>query len=611
MAIKFLKHKWQKMLFIFFLVVVGLILLLSLFINIYWSPILAAKVKSTVLTSSDSLYTAEFTDANLHIIRGEIDIYNITLKLDTAVYNRRKKNHLAPNNLVELNVKRIVLSHIHPFKLYFQHILDIGEISLQEPELNVSYQPNHTKDTVTKDNRTTWQKISKSLKSIHIDKISLSDVRLKYDDYSGNKLAVSELKEMNLTATDLLIDSATQADRSRLLYCRDIVAELNNYTGKTANGLYAYKIRSLRLSTHTSILNIEGLDLQPVKAEVFFNKSMHDRFKMHLDSAQLNHFDFVSYHKYRTLNASSMVLSNGSLAVFGNPRDNPVKTDKVKTFPNFGLQQLKADLDIDTIQANHINVSYTEFNKKSNLTGTIHFDNTSGTILNLTTNKLALQKNNICAVKLTSYFMNAGKLNVTFNFNLTDQNFPYSYKGSLESMNLPLVNPATMPLALIKINTGTLTRMDFDINANSKVSKGRVALLYKDLKVTVLKADTNNDRLKHMTIASLFANLLVIKHNNPDEDGDPARSLYVIYNRPQDSPFFNTIWHTLLTGIKTCAGYDDKMQQSVKAKVAGFAVKKQERMVKKAKRKERRAERQKKRELKKQQESAKADSVSH
>ena len=611
MAIKFLKHKWQKMLFVFFVVVIGLILLLSLFINIYWSPILARKVKSTVLTSSDSLYTAEFSDAKLHIIRGEIDIYDINLKLDTAVYNRRKKNHMAPNNLVELHVKRVVLSHIHPFKLYFQHILDIGEISLQEPELNVSYQLNHTKDTVTKDKRTTWQKMSKSLRSIHIGKISLSDVKLKYEDYSGNKLAVSELKEMDLSATDLLIDSTTQADKSRLLYCRDIVTELNNYTGKTSNGLYAYKIKSLRLSTHTSILNIEGLDLQPVKAEVFFNKSMHDRFKMHLDSVQLNHFNFVSYHKYRTLNASGMVLSNGSLAIFGNPNHNPVKTDKVKTFPNFGLQQLKADLNIDSIRVNHINVSYTEFNKKSNQTGTIHFDNTSGTILNLTTNKLALQKNNICTVKLASYFMNAGKLNVTFNFNLTDQNFPYSYKGSLESMNLPLVNPAIMPLALIKIHTGTLTRMDFDINANSKVSKGRVAVLYKDLKVTVLKADTNNDRLKHMTIASLFANLMVIKRNNPDEEDEPARSFYVTYNRPQDSPFFNTIWHTLLNGIKPCAGYDDKMQQSVKAKVAGLAVKKQERIDKKAKRKERRAARRMKRELKKQQETAKADSVSH
>jgi len=207
--------------------------------------------------------------------------------------------------------------------------------------------------------------------------------------------------------------------------------------------------------------------------------------------------------------------------------------------------------------------------------------------------------------------MNAGKLNVTFNFNLTDQNFPYTYKGNLAGMNLPLVNPATMPLALIKINTGTLTGMDFDISADSKVSKGRVAVLYKDLKVTVLKADTNNDRLKHMTIASLFANLLVIKHNNPDVDGGIPRSFYVTYKRPEESAFFSTIWKTLLNGIKPCAGYDNKMQNNVKARVADYKIKKQEHLVKKEQRKERRAERKKKRELKKELKAAKADSASH
>ncbi|MEO6851821.1 MAG: hypothetical protein ABI203_10160, partial [Mucilaginibacter sp.] len=229
MRVNIFKHNWQNRLFTFVLILVGVILIFAFFVNLYWSPILASKVKKAVLTSSDSLYTVEFSDAELHIIRGEIDIYNITLKPDTAVYNRRKKNHLAPNNLVELHVKRVVLSHIHPFKLYFQHVLDIGEVILKQPELNVSYQLNHTKDTVTKDKRTTWQKISKSLHSIHIGNIALNDVKFKYEDYSGNKVATSELKEMDLNATDLLIDSATQADKSRLLYCRDIAAQLNNY----------------------------------------------------------------------------------------------------------------------------------------------------------------------------------------------------------------------------------------------------------------------------------------------------------------------------------------------------------------------------------------------
>ncbi|MGZ3778821.1 MAG: hypothetical protein ACXVAZ_14260, partial [Mucilaginibacter sp.] len=152
----------------------GILLILALIINQYWSPILAKEVKNTVLKSSDSLYNVDFSEAELHIIRGEIDIYNISFKLDSAVYNRRKKNHLAPNNLVELHVKRLILSHIHPFKLYFQHKLEIGQVILDQPEIKISYQLNHTKDTTIKDNRTTWQKISKSLKSIHIGQIALS-----------------------------------------------------------------------------------------------------------------------------------------------------------------------------------------------------------------------------------------------------------------------------------------------------------------------------------------------------------------------------------------------------------------------------------------------------
>ena len=601
MAVTFIRHKRHKILLTFLVIFLVFILILAFFINLYWSPILAGKVKSTVLTSSDSLYTVDFSDAKLHVLRGEIDIYNITLKPDTAVYNRRVRAHLAPNNLVELHVKRLILAHIHPFNLYFNHKLDIGSITLREPELNVSYQLNHAKDTTTKDTRTTWQKISKSLKSIHIGEIHLNDVKLKYEDYSGHKLVISELKEMNLSARDLLIDSATQKDRSRLMYCKDIVAELNNYKGHSSNGLYTFKIKSLRLSTQASKLEIEGLDMQPVKTNVFFEKSPRDRFDVHLDSLQLTHFDYLSYHKYRLINASHMTLTRGSLNLFSNPNNQPTKTDRVRTYPNFGLKEIRADLNIDTIDANHINIAYTELNHKSNKTGTITFNNSSGRFLNITTNKAALLKNNICTAQISSSFMNKGKLNVLFSFNLTADNVPFSYKGSLGPMDLSAINPAIMPLGLIKINNGKLSRFEFDIQADSSVSKGKISLLYNDLKVTVLKADTVNDKLKHMTIASLFANIMVLKHDNPDSPGEIPRSFNVTYYRPKDFPFFKNIWHTLLEGIKPSIGLDEKMQKDVKDKLADLVLQKQQHQIKKAQRKQRRAERRLKRELKQQQ----------
>ena len=600
MAINLFKRKRHKIGLIVLLVLIGIILILAFIVNQYWSPILAKRVKSVVYTSSEGLYTIDFSDAKLHILRGELDIYNITLKPDTAVYNQRLKAHLAPNNLIELHVKRLIISHMHPFRLYFQHKLEIGRIVLSQPELNVSYQQNHLKDTIVKDRRTLYQKMSGSLKSIHIGDIILGDVKLKYQDYSGNTLAISELKEMNLSATDLLIDSASQTDRSRVLFCRDIVAELNNYAGKSSNGLYKYKIKSLRFSTKTSRLDIQGLDLKPVRPDVFFKNSERDRFDAHLDTLRIDHFDYRGYHKYRAIYASHMILSGGTLNLSGNPKSIS-RTNRERTYPNFGLKEIRADLNIDTIDGKNINVSYTEFNHKSDQTGTITFSNTTGRVLNVTTNKQALARNNICTINLTSYFMNRGKLDVQFTFNLTDENLPYTYKGSIGLMDLTVLNPAVTTLGLIKVNTGQLTRFDFDIKADNSVSRGRVALLYNDLKVTVLKADTINDKLKHMTIASLFANVMVLKHNNPDNPGEIPRSFYVNYERPRNYPFFKNIWHTLLTGIKPCVGLDEKMQQDVKNKIAYMAIKKQERLIKKEQRKQRRAERKARRELKKQQ----------
>ncbi|MGZ3872151.1 MAG: hypothetical protein ACXVJD_04500 [Mucilaginibacter sp.] len=591
MAYKFLKYRWQKISLTVLLIFSGLILLLAVFINSYWSPILEGKIKDIITKSSDSLYTVNFSSAELHILHGSIVLYNISLTPDTAVYNRKKKKHLAPNNLFELQVRKLTLEHVHPFRLYFYHKLDIGNIIVYSPRLNVSYQLNHTRDTVVKDNRTLWQKVSKSLHSIHVGNVIMGDVKFRYHDYSGHKLAISELREMNLSAHDLLIDSATQTDRSRLFYCRDVTAELNNYTAKTANGLYTYHINSLKLSTAKSQLNILGLAIKPAGTETFFTKSHKDRFSLRLDSAQLNHFDFLTYHKYRILTASSLVLSEGSFDVFTNPNKLPTKADKIKSFPNVALDNISADIKIDTVLFNQVNIVYSEYNKKSKKAGSLSFNHTSGRVLNITTNKAALKKNFISTVKLRTYFMNRGKLDLNFNFNLIDQNNSFDFKGDMGPMDLRVLNPATMPLAMVKINTGTLQEFSFNVNANRRQAKGKVTFLYNDAKVSLLKADTAMNKLKKKTIASLYANIFILKHNNPDNPGGQPRIAYVTYTRKPETPFFKTVWQTLLTGIKPSVGLDKKTEQATAEMMDKQAAKKQDRKTKKDQRKKRRAER--------------------
>jgi len=602
MAVNFIKHTWQKIAWSALLILVVIGLVLGYFFNEHWSPILAKKLHDEVLKSSDSLYNANFTSAEFHLFQGKVVIFNITLKADTAVYVRLKKRGLAPNNLLDLHVKRLVINHIHPFKLYFQHILDFEQIVLSAPEIHISYQLNHTKDTTQKDNRTVWQKISKSLHSVHIGDIFLNDVQFRYDDMSGNKVEVSELKQMDVHASDLLIDSLTQTDTSRFLLCKDIVTELNDYTGKTPSGLYTYTIKYLKLSSRTYKLNAEGIDLKPRSG--FFDKTHNDKYSFHLDSVELNRFDYLSYHKYRRFNVESIVLDRGSFSLFTNPNREPNSNDKIRSFPNVVLSTIPANIKVDSIIVRHLNIDYTELNQRSKQTGTITFNNTNGKFFNITNNALSLQKNNTATARLTTYFMGRGELSLVFGFNLNDKDAAYTYKGTLGKMNLKLVNPAAMPLGMVKINEGTLNQLEFDFKANSHQSNGRVTALYNNLKVTVLKPDTDNAKLKRQTIASLYANIFILKHNNPDNEGEAPRSFNVNFQRPADMSFFKFTWQSLLAGIKPSVGYDKNKQEATKALVANIVIKKQERIMKRAERKARRAERREKRAEKKAQKEA-------
>lgn len=610
MNLKFLKHRWQRVTARIVMVIAVIVLLAGLFINFYFSRILGSTVKNMVLNSSDSLYHVNFTDANLHIFQRKIVIYNIDLQPDSNTYNRLKKAGVGPNNLYHVHIKKLALTYIHPISLYFGRKLDIDEIVLSAPEFNLSYQLNHTKDTTIKDRRNLYQRISKTLHSIHVGRIGLNDVKFKYEDYSGNKVAISELKEMNVSATDLLIDSVSMKDKSRFLYFRDITAELNNFKGKTSNGLYSYKMKLLKLSTRTSRLDAEDINLEPAGVEQFFGKSRHDRFTMHIDTLQLNQFKYLTYYKYRTFKAASMILRGGRLGVFANPNLQPAKQsgkDRSASFPNAGIYRLKTDLKIDTVKLQRINIKYTELNAKSRKLGYVDFNHTTGTILNLTTNAEALKENKYCDLSLTSYFMNKGKLDINFKFDMVSPRLGYTYKGHLGPLNLQIVNPAAMTLAMVKINGGKLNSFDFDVKGDRYGSKGRTTVLYKDLKVTLLKPDTLKNKMTRMTIASFFANAMIIKHNNPDGPGDAPRTIYVNYPRPPEFGFFKTIWKTLLTGIRGSVGYGEQKEKEIKTQIAERKANKEERKAKKAERRERRAERKREKELKKQLKEARGD----
>ncbi|WP_295767794.1 hypothetical protein [uncultured Mucilaginibacter sp.] len=551
MAVPIFKSKVFKVILIVLAVLAVLLLVATLGANTFLKPILVSKLKKSVRKATNNLYKIDLKDVQLNVFAGSIGLADITFKADTNVFKILKEQNNAPTSLYTVEAGRVSVSGAKALKYIFSKEVSVQQVSIGDAIVKIDKLSNKT-GTKENDKRTLYQKIKDDIKFIDIGGIELNDLQFNYADRTGKSPSASVIKHIDIKAADLLIDSATQADTSRTLFCKNITAGIKNYEGKSASGLYTYKLQSLTLHTQASKLVATGLSLQPLPSAQYFKKSKEDRFDIRLDTVVINKINLEQYYKQNSFSALSIVIKQGRFEVFSNPNGLVPVTDRLVTFPHWAVRQIKQRVKVDTVYLKNINVKYKEYHKKSKKTGSIAFTNTTARFLNITNNKNALSKNNICKAYVHSQFMGKASFNLWFDFNLNDADYKYAYRGHLGAIDLKAVNPAVMPLGMVQITSGNLKSLDFKVTSTQKVSAGSLKFLYNDLKIKLLGQDDKKG-YKQKSLLSFFASSLILKSNNPDKAGEAARVATLKIIRPSNFPFFKTIWFTLLNGIKTSA----------------------------------------------------------
>lgn len=566
--------------------VIGVILLIILFANALLAPIVRRKIENAVLKSSDSLYRVSFSKLELNIFTGEAELTDVEL-------TPQKSGQKMPAQLYRGRVKQLLLTGARPFHYWFTSKLEIGQIAITRPDVSVTLLKKLR--SRAENEKTLYQKLPESLKSIHVESIILTHARLKYVNRTGPAPVKNELNDLTITATDLLIDSATQKDTSRTLYCRDIGVGLRNFEGVSTDGNYHYKLRSVDYSARNRRMIARGMALRPLPVSQFFARTKDDRFTFELDSMVIDHLSYGTFMLDHYLQASRLVAVRGGLDIFSNPNGPLAKTDRIITFPHYIIRTLKTHFAIDTLDISGFNVSYNEFNKKSGKTGTLTFSNTKARFLNISNKGNKLVKNAHCSAQLSTWFMGKGKLDLSCVFNLTDRLYAFQYAGHLAAMNLMDINPLAMPLALGKVNSGQLQSLDFNIRGNRTTNTGTLKLLYKDLDIALL------DRNYHLKpVKTLLANTLVVKKSNPDSGSVRPRFAKVVFLRPKNYPFFRTLWATLLSGIRPCAGMGYAVKPNPSKPLSAKEQKAQRKALKKAIKEKKKADKQYKKQQRKQ-----------
>lgn len=556
----------------------GLILIISaaaIILSATWKPLLTEKIKAGVYNGSHHLYKIDFKNINLNLITGSLALHEVTLTPDSSVFDSLKVKGLAPPNIFQLKLKKLQISRVGILTAYFKKRAEVGSIVLEKPSINMIFNKVPKKPDTVKVEKTLYDQISKTLKAIHVKSIRIVDADFDYINKSTIKTTVNSIKHLNINVNDFLLDSLSQNDTTRFFYTKDISFEIAGYKSLTKDKMYTMKVDTISGSAKSKKVIVKGFKLIPMYPELAFArkyKVQKDRYNLAFDKIEFAGVDFIGLSTDQKIYAKSLKVGPAKVEVFMSRESPPPPgLDKGKNFPHMALKRLNIQTLIDTVKIRNIDLKYSEYNPASKKIGSVDFKGLTGNILNVTNDSTQLVKNNHAVADLNTSLMGSGKLNVKIDFNLTANNGAFSYSGSLGAFNFKQLNPLSVALGLVEIESGQVQHIDFKANGNLRSATGSMNMLYTNLKVKLLSDNIDGEGTKEKGLLSFLANSILVKDQNPTK-GEAPRTATMTNTRINSASFFNLMWKTVFMGIRDIVGVgivpvkDPVKQQKVIAK---------------------------------------------
>lgn len=577
--------------------IIGSILLIlgiaALYLSAKWKPLLTEKIKQGVQDGSHGLYRIDFQDLHLNLLTGSASLDSVRLVPDTAVFNRLKAAQQAPLHLFDISLAKLQLSRVGILTAYFKKKVEMNAIILDHPSINIIQHKLSKRPDTLKEEKTLYEQISKTLKSIHVKAIRIVDADLDYINGATGK-PLNTIRHLNVNVKDLLIDSLAQYDTTRFYYTRDIDFLLTGYRSTGKDKMYSMKVDTIRGSAAGKNMVIKGFQMIPLHPDLAFTRKYSygkDRYDLKFDEISFAGVDFARLNTDGDFHARSLKIGPAKAGIFVNRElPPPPGLNKLRNFPHMALKRLPVPTVIDTVKLDNIDVAYTEYNPISQKRGTIYFQNLSGTIKNLTNDSARLVSNNHAIANLHALVMKTSRIDIEIDFNLTAKDAAFSYKGKVGPMDMKVLNPVARDMGLVEIESGKMQSASFDIQANASGSTGLVHFNYTDLKIKLLKEGEDGEPTKKKGLLSFLANELLIKDQNPSK-GEAARTARVNFQRTPGASFFNLLWKSFFIGMREIVGLGVVPVKSPEQGLKKVNDKLEERRDKREERQKKRAER--------------------
>jgi hypothetical protein len=396
---------------------------------------------------------------------------------------------------------------------------------------------------------------------------SAKEVSLKLNNLEANKLnlfAISkkgkpiELKEFNVGSRDLTIDSLDKAHILRRIKENPslFVNNINLSKVDEKSELYAYGIGYLNGG---KIVTIDSFRFKPTLDRDSFSSTLKfqkDHIQVSTKKISIRNFDIEKIATDSSYEVEYIEVNQPNLLIYKDKR-LPFEHGIIKPLPVDMIDKIGPRIRIDSVRVYNGNVTYEEFNEKTNSIGTVFFTNMQARLRNIVNHDHSMTD----SLKLgaTARFLDTAYVGIRFHESYMDSLSGFLLQIRIGAFGLPALNNVLKPLASAKIDKGYLDTIELKVIGREYIAHGKMRMLYQDLKLEMLnKADQEKKTFTTKAI-SWVANLLV-RRDNFKKTGT------VFTERIRERSVFNYWIKIVLSGALTNAGIKKNSKQEKKYK---------------------------------------------
>lgn len=380
---------------------------------------------------------------------------------------------------------------------------------------------------------------------MHLSFPNVSFIPFAKSKYSIGNIAVK--------IEDVKADQIVKLASHPMDYTKEAEVAISDFSIKSKDNHYKFDFKNIVVNSMEKELRIGSFEIIPFLGEKAFAARFpvqKDRYEVSMKGISLNDIDMNSLVDKR-LEAAELVIENISANISRDKHKPLEKKSKVGNYLSQMLVKLDQPINIAKASFKNASVEYRENEPNTDKVGDVTFENTSFDISNITNMPDAIKKNSQMIISFDTKVLGQIPLKGNFKFKLDSDNGSFTTTGHAGAFDATVLNKVSIPMGLIKLNTGKINSLDFNLKGNDNKASGDFVMQYNDLNVDVLKIDKDTKKIKKRGLLSMAANL-VVKDSNP-ASGD-LRKETPSYDRDIYKSFFNLVWKTVFTAMKQTMG---------------------------------------------------------